>query len=452
MDYNGKIPPQAIELEEVVLGAIILESYSLNDIRDIITAKTFYKEAHQRIYNAILELDKGNQAIDILTVTNQLKKTNDLTFVGGAYEIVKLTDRIGSSASIVEHAAIIQQEFLKREVIRICNDKIKLAFENQTDVFDLLGSLAKENDELLTSNSSGVFHIKDCVKDVFTIINKNISGEISGLLTGFKDYDRFALGEQKGDLRIIAGETSQGKTTLAICEALNQALMGYKVAFFSYEMTRAQMTARFMAIASDVGSKSILMDKLNEDQVNTINTKINDLLDTNLFIVDVENKEYYWLEQKIKTLKAKHEIEKVFIDYLQLISNKDAKKRNEEVALIANSLKFLAKHKNIDIPIVLLSQLKRDPSHPKPELWRLKESGDIENAADVVFGIWRPHFYGIDNITIRNRTGSENINTEGVGIGHILKGRSIGLSDFKYSWFPEIPKYTDYEGQDKEPF
>jgi replicative DNA helicase len=442
---ENNIPPQAIELENAVLGAIILEAHSLNDIRDIIKVETFYKDANQKIYNAILTLDKQNKTPDLLTIPEQLKKTNDLEGDLNYFYISKLTNNLGSSANIIEHASIIQELYLKREIIRICNEKIKSAFSNDSDVFDLLGDLSKENESLLTSNSSGVFHISDCIKDVFGVINKNISGEIKGMLTGFQDYDKFALGEQPGDVRYIAGETSQGKTAYAICEAFNQALMGYKVAFFSYEMTRNQLTARLMALASNIGSKSILMDKLTEQQVNDINTKINELLDTNLYIIEVENKEYYWLEQKIKTLKAKYDIQKVFIDYIQLIGMKNIKKRNEQVAMIANNIKFLAKHKNINIPICVLSQLKRDSGHPEPELWRLKESGDIENSADVVCGIWRPAFYGKESLKIELNTGYEDINTKGIGILQVLKGRNIGMSNFRLSWNPKIPQYSDFE-------
>jgi len=265
------------------------------------------------------------------------------------------------------------------------------------------------------------------------------------MLTGFRDYDSFALGEQNGDVRYIAGETSQGKTTLAICEALNQALMGYKIAFFSYEMTKAQLTARLIGIVADISSKSILMDKLTPEQVNDINTKINELIESNFYIIEVENREYFWLEQKIKTLKAKYDIQKVFIDYIQLIGRKDIKKRNEQVASIANDLKFLAKHKNINIPFVVCSQLKRDENNAKPELWRLKESGDIENSADVVIGLWRPAFYGKDMIKIDLGNGISDISTKGIRIMHILKGRNIGISNFRVNWNPNIPMYSDYE-------
>lgn len=451
--FETQIPPQDVKTEEAILGTVMVNQEVLNDIRDIITAETFYKDCNKKIYAAILLLDKKNKAIDILTVTNELEKSGELENVGGAYHITELTNvvghcGIGFGGNIKNHAMIIQERYLLRQVIVLCNNTIKEAFDPTTDVFDLLVKMSKFNDKLLTVNNSGVIHISQCIKEVQKVIENNLKEEISGMPTGFSEYDRFSHGQQNGDVTIICGETSQGKTALEICIAFNQAVLGYKIAYFSYEMTKQQLTARFMALATNVSAKAILMDKLSEEHQIRIKERINKLIETNIFIIEVDNREYFWLEQKIKTLVAKYGVQKVIIDYAQLISHKDYPKKNERVGEIGNGLKNLAKHKNINIPIDLVSQLSRSNDvgkKRKPELHRLKESGDLENCADVVLGIWRPSYYGIQEINIRNDNKDESINTKGVGLMHVLKGRNIGLADFRLDWNPYLVKYSDYE-------
>jgi replicative DNA helicase len=267
----------------------------------------------------------------------------------------------------------------------------------------------------------------------------------------FKEYDNFSKGEQNGDLVVVAGETSQGKTAFALCKAFNQALNGKKVAIFSYEMTTNQITARLMALVSGISAKKTLMDKLSEKEIGSINSKIQELIDTNIYIVEIERKNYDWLEAKIKTIVSKYNIDSIIIDYLQLISGKDGLPKNQQIGDSANALKYLAKNQNI--PITVLSQLKRDSSHPKPELWRLKESGDIENSADIVLGIWRPDHYNIDQTEIRKDDGTpEQINTNGIGVLHVLKGRNIGLKDIPLKWEGALTKYSDYEKEETDPF
>ena len=442
----GKLPPQAIDLEEAILGALLIDEYSLINIIDIIKPESFYKESHNKIFTVITELSKSNKSIDLLTVTESLKQKNELETVGGPYYISQLTMKIGTSNHIEDHAKIIAQKYLQRELIRITSDINRKAYDDFEDVYDLINDLNRQNNELLNTNSHGINHISICVDNVYKIINKNFTGELNGIVSGFIEYDRFTKGEQPGDLVVIAGETSQGKTALALCKAFNQAILGKKVAIFSYEMTSNQITARLMALACEVSAKSILMDKLTDAEMDQINRNINELISKNIYIVDIVRRSYDWLESKIKTIVQKYEIESIIIDYLQLISI-DGLKRNDEVARIANNLKSLATNKNINIPITLLSQLKRSDSHHKPELWRLKETGDIENAADIVIGIWRPHYYNINDIKIRVDGFDKVIDTTGKGLLHILKGRNIGTKDIMLDWNGELTKYSDYTNE-----
>jgi len=448
----NKTLPQSTDLEKSLLGTLIEYPNYLSDVRDILTPSCFYLDSHQLIYDAILKLDNDNNSIDYMLVSNKLKELGKLESIGGSYYLTLLCDAYNVNG-IEERALIIKEKYIRRELIRISHEISKKSFDNGEDVFDIIADLSNQQDNLLNSNDSGVVHIVDCVKDVFKIMDKNHSGEVTGLLTGFAEYDEFSKGDQQGDLKVIAAETSQGKTAFALCQAFNQALMGYKVAVFSYEMSRNQITARLMALATDLSAKKILMDKLKPEEFDQVHSKINTLIDTNLYIIEVERNDFDWLKSKIKTIKSKYDIDSVIIDYVQLISINGLPK-NQQVAKIANDLKFLAKHKNINIPITLLSQLARTTNPSKmPCLSRLKESGDIENAADTVIGLWRPEYYKIESISIRNSYGiDEDVNTAGIGIAHILKGRNIGLKNVILNWDAPLTKFSDYVPNNKTPF
>jgi replicative DNA helicase len=440
---DQKILPQAIQLEESVLGSLMEFPDLIHDVRDLLKPKSFYKESHQIIYSAIIQLDKQNKPFDILMVCEYLKSIEKLEEVGGHYIITKLSNFAHNN--ILEKALIVQQQFLKRELIKITSEINNKAFDNSEDVFDIIGDLESSIENLQKNNNSGVYHIEDCVKDVINVIDNNIKGITPGILTGFKDYDDFTNGDQPGDLIIIAGETSQGKTALALCKAFNQAMFGYNVAIFSYEMSKNQITARLMALSIELSAKKLLMDKLNDFELEQLNNKIQKLIESNIYIIEVERNSLDWLKAKIKTIRSKFKIDSIIVDYVQLITV-DGLPKNQQIGKCANDLKFLAKHKNINIPITLVSQLKRDSSNPKPELWRLKESGDIENAADTVIGIWRPYHYNIYEFNVRKEENlQENINTSGVGIMHILKGRNIGLKDFVLNWSPHLTKFSNYK-------
>ncbi len=444
---DGKIPPQAIDLEESVLGTIMVYQETLNSVRDILTVDSFYKEAHKIIYSAITELDKNNESYDMTLVINKLKKMEKLEEVGGAYEITLLTNKAFISG-VEEKSLIIQQYFFKRELIRIASETINKAYIESEDVFDILNELTSAQNNILSHNTSCVHHIESCVKDVFNVIDGNINGLSMGILTGFKDYDIFSRGDQNGDLIVVAGETSQGKTALCLCKAFNQALYGYNVAIFSYEMSKNQLTARLMALAVEISAKTLLMDKLKPTEFEKLNAKIQKLIDTNIYVIEVERNDYDWLVAKIKTIKNKFNIHCITIDYVQLI-NVPKLPRNQQVGHISNGLKFLAKHKNINIPITMVSQLRRD-DHPKPTLSRLKESGDIENAADTVIGIWMPEYYGMETINLRSEG---EISTQGIAVAHILKGRNIGLKDIVLKWEGPLTRFSDYEEAiDDNPF
>lgn len=447
----GKIPPQAIDLEEAVLGAILLEKDAIIEVVDILKPEVFYKDSHQIIFSAIIRLYGKSEPIDILTVTNELKKIEKLDYIGRDF-LSKLTSQITSSmvVNIDYHSKIIVQKYMQRELIRLSNEISQKAYDDTFDVFELINDYGLKIQNIENLNVLPVWHIETCVKDVLKIIDNNNSGALKGILTGFKDYDDFSKGDHPGDLIIVCGESSQGKTAFSLCKAFNQALMGYNVVIFSYEMTKDQITARLMALTTEISSSKILMDKLQFEEIEKIHSKIQKLIETNIFIIEPESSELSWLVSKIKSLKIKHDIDCVTVDYAQLVKVKGMK-RNEEVAEVANTLKFIAKHPQIKIPITLVSQLRRDGDKHEPELWRLKESGDLENAADTVIGIWHPYRFGRDEMKIRISEGNfKIINTSGLAVAHVLKGRNIGLKDVVLRWNPALTKFYDYT--DEIPF
>lgn len=436
----------AYEIERDIIGSLMNYTELMNEVRDILTPIKFSPE-NRPIFNAIVELEKQSKPTDLMMVINYLKSNKQ---IGDLVYLTNLNDNYQPNG-IEQKAAIINEYWMKRELIEFGRKITKYALDESNDVYTILSGINKKTDDLLKDNSSGVFHIKECIDDVFKVINDNYNNRLSGVLSGLNELDAFTHGDQKGDLIIVAGETSQGKTAFALSKAFYQALNGYKVAVLSYEMSRNQITARIMAMAAEVSAKKILMERLPEHVLEQLNTKLHSLIESNLYIIEVERKDLAWLESKIKTIVSKYKIESVIIDYIQMITIPGLPK-NQQIGDAANALKFLAKHKNVNIPITLLSQFKRSEGDPKPSLSRLKESGDIENAADTVLGIWRPEHYGLDTINIYQGGENRNIGTKDVMIGHILKGRNIGLKDFVFGWNAELTKVSNITTFNSNPF
>lgn len=436
----------AIEIENNILGVLMTYPNLISEVRDILRPEMFSNK-NKDVYKSISELEKENSPFDAMSVIEQLKKNKSIV---DAYYVMTLTNN-SIPNGLSKKASRISDLWMKRELVLFGNSISKKAFDNSSDVYDIISEMNEKTNNLLAYNSSGIFHIKDCVVDVMNVIENNISGNKLGILSGLTDLDKFTHGDQPGDLIIVAGETSQGKTAFALSKMFYQAMLGYRVAIFSYEMTRNQLTARLMALATEISSKRILMDKLNNQDLEKINARIKELVEANIYIIEVERKDLSWLENKIKTIVSKYAVQSIYIDYIQLITV-NGLKRNEEVARIANDLKFLAKHKSVNIPITALSQLSRDRSNPKPSLSRLKESGDIENAADTVIGLWRPEYFAMYDVEIYQDGREVNINTTGLMLAHILKGRNIGLRDFIFNWDAALTRISDRSQIENTPF
>lgn len=425
---QGRIPPQSIDLEEIVLGAMMLEKSSLNAIIDILTPEMFYKEAHQIIYSAILDLFKNSEPIDLLTVTNKLKTMDKLDVVGGPYYISKLTNRVVSAANIEFHARIIIQKYIQRRLIEISSETIKEAFEDTTDVFDLLDSAESKiydlSDNTLRKQSGNMLNlVNQAIKDIENA--KNAGNGIRGVTTGFMDLDKITQGWQKSDLIILAARPSMGKTAFALNMARNAAIAGKPIAFFSLEMSSIQLVTRLISSETDITADKLRTGNLEQYEWDRLYNRVTNLTNAKLFIDDTPQLSIFELRAKCRRLKEQHDIQMIFIDYLQLMTAKGDKgfSREQEISTISRSLKSLAKELNI--PVLALSQLSRQvesrPGSKKPILSDLRESGAIEQDADVVVFIYRPEYYGL--------TEDEGVNTKNLAVISIAKHRNGKLGE-----------------------
>ena len=440
-DY-GKIPPQDVEIESAILGCLLMYQQSFLRIEDILTPDCFYKDVNQKIFKTISIMNKASERVDILTITSKLKSIGELEIIGGPWYITKLTDRVVSDVDIEDWAKIIKEHYLKREMIRICFNTISKSYSDGEDYKDILNGIQNELLNSLSQSGNSLRHISEVAKEVIELmkLNSKSDKQLSGLPTGFTDIDRATGGFQKGDLIIIAGETSQGKTALALNIAQNCALYGHKIGIFSYEMTDIQLAARHISAASNVSSRRIMFGQMSNEEIGQVMQNITSLLNSEIYIEKTTNASFEKLEVGIRSAVIKNKIELVVIDYLQLIKLVlRGQSKADAVAEIANSLKQLAI--TLNIPIVLLSQLSRDKENPRPSMQRLKGSGDIENAADIIYLVWRPEMYKKDTIECAGQT------FESKGLAHLIqaKGRNIGTGEFILRFNPEITLFTDFD-------
>lgn len=445
----GKVPPQAKELEEAVLGAIMLEKGAFDTVIEILRPECFYVEAHQRIFKCFQALANNSLPIDILTVVEELKKREELDIVGGPYYITKLTNTVVSTANIEAHSRIILQKFIQRELIRISGEIIGDAYEDSTDVFDLLDD-AEQKMFNITNN-----YLKKNYDDIGTVLTRTITRidelrskkeDISGVPSGFKELDRITYGWQPTDLIILAARPSVGKTAFALNLARNAAMNPHKptaVGMFSLEMSSAQLVQRILSAQSEVPLEKIARGKLEEYEYQELHTKgIKSLENAPIFIDDTAALNIFEFRAKARRLVNKHNVGLIIIDYLQLMSGSGDRNSNreQEISNISRNLKALAKELNI--PIIALSQLSRAVETRKetklPQLSDLRESGAIEQDADMVMFLYRPEYHG-------QLTDEHGNSTVGLTTVKIAKHRNGALDMINLRSKLEIQKFVDIE-------
>jgi replicative DNA helicase len=444
----GKVPPQAIDLEQAVLGAMMLEKNAVTDTIDILKPSSFYDPKHQFIYGAIRDLFGSSNPIDLLTVTNRLKQKGELEASGGAAYISQLTSRIASTAHIEFHARVIAEKYIKRELIRMSSDVIRNAYDDTNDVFDVLNKAEGELFQIAENNmGKNVDLMQNVVRQAIEEIEKaslNSDG-ISGVPTGFFDLDKLTSGWQRSDMIVIAARPAMGKTAFVLSMARNTAVdynMG--VALFSLEMSSVQLVKRLIASEARLSAEKLRKGDLREHEFQQLHSRITKLATAPIYIDDTPGISVFDLRAKCRRLKMQHNIDIVIIDYLQLMTaggSKGSGNREQEISTISRSIKEIAKELNV--PVIALSQLSRSVEQrggdKRPVLSDLRESGAIEQDADIVSFIYRPEYYGF----LQDEDGNSN---QGVGEIIVAKHRNGALDRVRLRFIGEYARFDNIEG------
>lgn len=446
---QGRIPPQALELEEAVLGAMIIDKKGVDEVIDILQPDAFYKTAHQHIFGAIFQLFQDSQPIDLLTVSSELRKKGKLETIGGEFYLVQLSQRVASSAHIEFHARIILQKFIQRSLIKISNEIIESSYKESTDVFDLLDEAESKlyditQGNIKKSSESAQSLVIEAKKRIEEISKRD---GLSGVSTGFEKLDKLTSGWQPSDLIIIAARPGMGKTALTLSMARNIAVTKQiPVAFFSLEMSSVQLITRLISAETGLSSEKLRTGKLADHEWQQLNVKVTDLEKAPLFIDDTPSLSIFDLRAKARRLSSQHGIKLIVVDYLQLMTAGTTTKsgnREQEISTISRNLKALAKELNI--PVIALSQLSRAVETrggtKRPMLSDLRESGAIEQDADIVTFIYRPEYYKIyewDN----------GDDSRGQGEIIIAKHRNGALENVRLKFTAEFAKFSDLDYYD----
>ncbi len=448
---KGKIPPQAIDLEEVVLGAMMIDKKGVDEVIDILSPDAFYLEKHKHIFEAIFKLFEGSEPIDLLTVSSQLKKDAKLDLVGGDFYLISLTQRVSSSAHIEFHARIILQKYIQRSLIKISNEIIEEAYDETKDVFDLLDNAEAKLYEVTQGNvkkstETAQSLVIQAKKKIEEISNKE---GLSGIPTGFDKLDKLTSGWQPSDLIIVAARPGMGKTALTLTMARNIAVdFNQPVAFFSLEMSSVQLITRLISSETGLSSEKLRTGKLEKHEWEQLNVKVKTLEKAPLFIDDTPSLSIFDLRAKARRLASQYGIKMIMIDYLQLMTAGGSQKggnREQEISMISRNLKALAKELNV--PVIALSQLSRAVEtrggSKRPLLSDLRESGAIEQDADIVSFIYRPEYYKIDEWDDEERSP-----TEGQGEFIVAKHRNGGLENIRLKFIGHLGKFDNLDDFD----
>lgn len=405
LENSGRVPPQAIEVEEAVLGGMLIDHEAASIALQMLKASDFYKPSNRHIFDTIFNLYERDNPLDLLTVENELRDRNLLDVCGGPGYLSQLTRAVSSAANIEYHAQIIVEKAIKRNLILTCGEIIKESYDSLSDPYDLLDK-AEQNVFDLSNTKTRI-----AAKQIGTVLKEtldylvDIRGKADGL-TGVPsnlDVDHLTAGWQPGDLIIIAARPSMGKTAFVLTAARNAALhadpkLRSNVAIFSLEMSAQALVQRLLTMEARINAQLARSGKLNDNDFEHLVDAAGRLITANIFIDDTPAISVMELRSKCRRLKNEHDINVIIVDYLQLMSgNRGESNREQEIAYISRGLKALAKELNV--PVIALSQLSRAVEQrgtsKRPQLSDLRESGSIEQDADVVCFLYRPEYYGI---------------------------------------------------------
>ncbi len=442
----GKLPPQAVDMEEAVLGAVMLEKDAIYEVIEFLKPECFYKEANSKIYQAIVDLSIREEPIDLATVIQELRRKGILEEIGGPFYVTQLTMRVMSSVHAEYHARIIYQKYIQRELIRVSTNIQERAFDESADVEELLNHSEQSIFEI-TQNSikKDIQPLNVLLKDAIASIQEaeGRADSLSGVPSGFTKLDRITAGWQPTDLVIIAARPSMGKTAFVLSMARNMAVEHKRgVALFSLEMSSQQLVKRMIVSETELESDKIRTGRLDKDEWTRLDTMITQLVEAPVFIDDTPALSVFEFRAKCRRLVQQHNISIAIIDYLQLMTwTGDTKgNREQEVSNISRSLKAIAKELNI--PVIALSQLNRGVENrtglqnKRPQLADLRESGAIEQDADIVAFIHRPEYYGFTE-------DEEGNSLRGIAEVIIAKHRNGALDDVQLKFKSNFAKFVE---------
>ena len=435
----GKIPPHSLEAEQSVLGAMIIDKEAINTTIEIIRPEDFYKEANKEIYEAIIELYNRNEPIDLITLPEELRRRATLENVGGVTYLANLSGGVVTTANVKYYCEIVEKNSILRRLIKSCDEIMTKSFENSEEVNSIIETAEKNIFDITQGrNREGFFSIREVLLDSFSKMEEMAMREdgLTGLTSGFADIDNKLSGLQKSDLILLAARPSMGKTALGLNIALNSALKGdAKVGVFSLEMSKEQLVQRMLSSISHVDLQKIISGKLGEDDWLKIVKAMGPLSEANMYIDDTPGISLMEVKAKCRKLKIEKGLDLVVIDYLQLMqSDSYSESRQQEISAISRGLKGLAKE--MDCPVIALCQLSRAPelrSDHRPILSDLRESGAIEQDADVVLFLYRDEYYNQD-------TDKKNI-----GELIIAKHRNGPTGMVELLWMGQFTKFVNLE-------
>ena len=442
---SGRVMPQAVDLEEAVLGAIMIDKDAMPSIIEILRPDSFYLPKHQILYTIMWDLFSKSQPIDLLTLHESLKKNKELEEVGGINYLIELSNKVGSGANIEFHARIVAQKFIQRELIKVSGDIIKNSFDDNLDVLEILDEAEKGLYDITDQNLNTGYEKLSALavqaqKQIEAIAEQGT--EMTGVPTGFVELDKMTNGWQPSDLVIIAARPGMGKTAFTLTMAKNAAEQGKAVAVFSLEMASIQLVQRLISAEAEINSRTLRNGQLDESEWKKLHAAVDSLSHLPLFIDDTPAINIFELRAKCRRLKQNHDIEMIIIDYLQLMTsapNERRGNREQEISSISRALKSLAKE--LKVPVLALSQLSRAVEtrggEKRPMLSDLRESGAIEQDADIVTFIYRPGYYELEEDSFDVPKDLTEI--------ILAKHRNGGLGTVNLKFIGEFVKFTDFE-------
>ncbi len=447
-----RVPPHSAEAEMAVLGAIMLDKRALNRVMEILDAESFYKEVHRKIFETMLAMSEESNTIDLVTLSEELRKRGILEELGGTYYISELNARTPTAANVEQYAHIVQEHYLKREMIRAASEILEQCYDPGSDALEEIDQAESKVFAIGEKRLRTTYSVmKKLAKETFEMIvsmtdrEGNDSG-IVGVPTGFTKMDDMLGGLQKSDLVILAARPSMGKTAFALSIARNVAVESkIPTAIFSIEMASAQLVIRLLSAEARVNAQSIRTGRIKDADMPKLARNIGILAESKIYIDDSAYLSVMELRAKCRRLKAEHNIGLIVIDYLQLLHVPKAESREREISMISRTLKQVAKE--LDVPVVALSQLNRSVesrADKRPMLSDLRESGSIEQDADVVMFIHRPEHYDI-------ATFEDGMPTEGMSEIIIGKQRNGPVGSVRLAFLKDYARFENPEFRNDEP-